>query len=168
MDKLLGQHVDLRKVRKIGEGGPAAAAAGLLLAALRPAPQPPAPPPPALAPPPLAPAGTFGEAFKAGGVVLKIVPMAGSILVNGEPQKRADEILAEVSVTLTLSRLNGAGAAPGAWAGMVGAWRGESRLAAMGPYRPAPMLEVMAGERSAHFVWCWRRPHPPLCCRRGA
>ncbi|EFN57276.1 hypothetical protein CHLNCDRAFT_9043, partial [Chlorella variabilis] len=57
--------------------------------------------------------GTFGEAFKAGGVVLKIVPMAGSILVNGEPQKRADEILAEVSVTLTLSRLNGAGAAPG-------------------------------------------------------
>lgn len=57
--------------------------------------------------------GTFGEAFKAGGVVLKIVPMEGSVLVNGEPQKRADEILAEVSVTLTLSRLNGAAAAPG-------------------------------------------------------
>ncbi|PRW60889.1 transducin beta 3 isoform A [Chlorella sorokiniana] len=75
MDELLGKHVDLKKVRKIGEG-------------------------------------TFGEAFKAGGVVLKIVPMEGSVLVNGEPQKRADEILAEVSVTLTLSRLNGAAAAP--------------------------------------------------------
>jgi hypothetical protein len=59
------------------------------------------------------PAGTFGEAFKAGGVVLKIVPMEGTVLVNSEPQKRADEILAEVSVTLTLSRLNGAAVAPG-------------------------------------------------------
>ncbi len=63
--------------------------------------------------PSLVPAGTFGEAFKAGGFVFKIVPMAGSILVNGEPQKRAEEILAEVSVTLTLSRLNGSAAAPG-------------------------------------------------------
>ncbi|KAL4423699.1 hypothetical protein ABPG75_001000 [Micractinium tetrahymenae] len=76
MDELLGRHVDLKKVRKIGEG-------------------------------------TFGEAFKAGGVVLKLVPMEGSTLVNGEPQKRADEILAEVSVTLTLSRLNGSAAEPG-------------------------------------------------------
>lgn len=76
MDDLLGRHVDMKRVRKIGEG-------------------------------------TFGEAFKAGGVVLKIVPMEGSCLVNGEPQKRADEILAEVSVTLTLSGLNGAAAAPG-------------------------------------------------------
>ncbi|KAL4446368.1 hypothetical protein ABPG77_003175 [Micractinium sp. CCAP 211/92] len=76
MDELLGRHVDLKKVRKIGEG-------------------------------------TFGEAFKAGGVVLKLVPMEGATLVNGEPQKRADEILAEVSVTLTLSRLNGAAAEPG-------------------------------------------------------
>ena len=40
--------------------------------------------------------------------------MEGDTLVNGEPQKRADEILAEVSVTLTLSRLNGSDAAPGA------------------------------------------------------
>ncbi len=46
-------------------------------------------------------------------MVLKIVPMAGSVLVNGEPQKRSEEILAEVSVTLTLSRLNGSAAAPG-------------------------------------------------------
>lgn len=59
------------------------------------------------------PLGTFGEAFKAGGVVLKLVPMEGACLVNGEPQKRADEILAEVSVTLTLSRLNGSAAEPG-------------------------------------------------------
>ena len=30
--------------------------------------------------------GTFGEAFKAGRVVLKIVPMEGAVLVNGEAQ----------------------------------------------------------------------------------
>jgi hypothetical protein len=77
------------------------------------------------------PAGTFGEAFKAGGVVLKIVPMEGSCLVNGEPQKRADEILAEVSVTLTLSRLNGAAAAPGALCVCVcGCGRGTGALVA--------------------------------------
>ena len=46
MDALLGQHVDLGRVRKIGEG-------------------------------------TFGEAFKAGRVVFKIVPMEGSVLVSG-------------------------------------------------------------------------------------
>jgi hypothetical protein len=68
MDELLGRHVDLAKVKKIGEG-------------------------------------TFGEAFKAGNLVLKIVPMEGTVLVNGEAQKRAEEILAEVAITLTLSGL---------------------------------------------------------------
>lgn len=47
MDDLLGRHVDLTKVKKIGEG-------------------------------------TFGEAFKAGNLVLKIVPMEGSILVSDQ------------------------------------------------------------------------------------
>ena len=45
MEQLLGQHVNLGEVRKIGEG-------------------------------------TFGEAFKAGGVVFKIVPMEGQIMVR--------------------------------------------------------------------------------------
>ena len=45
MDQLLGQHVDLAQLRKIGEG-------------------------------------TYGEAFKAGDVVLKIVPMEGQLQVN--------------------------------------------------------------------------------------
>lgn len=76
----------------------------------------------------LPPSGTFGEAFKAGGVVLKIVPMQGSVLVNGEPQKRADEILAEVSVTLTLSCLNGAAAAPGACRAAEGGWLGDGKV----------------------------------------
>jgi hypothetical protein len=31
--------------------------------------------------------GTFGEAFKGGGNVFKIVPMDGTFLVNGEHQK---------------------------------------------------------------------------------
>jgi serine/threonine-protein kinase haspin len=70
MEGLLRRHVDLRAVRKIGEG-------------------------------------TFGEAFCAGdGAVLKIVPMEGTLLVNGEPQKRAHEILAEVAIALTLSQLH--------------------------------------------------------------
>ncbi len=70
MEALLGRHVDLAAVTKIGEG-------------------------------------TFGEAFRASdGVVLKIVPMEGDALVNGEPQKRAAEILAEAAVSLTLSQLH--------------------------------------------------------------
>eukprot|EP00887_Chlorella_sp_A99_P001644 scaffold8.g1644.t1 len=75
MDALLGQHVDLSKVRKIGEG-------------------------------------TFGEAFKAGRVVFKIVPMEGDTLRTHSTaglQKRAEEILAEVAITLTLSGLRGPG-----------------------------------------------------------
>ena len=38
-------------------------------------------------------------------VVFKIVPLEGSLLVNGEVQKRSQEILAEVAIALTLSRL---------------------------------------------------------------
>ena len=45
MEKLLGQHVKLKAVKKIGEG-------------------------------------TFGEAFKGGNMVFKIVPMEGGLLVS--------------------------------------------------------------------------------------
>ncbi len=38
-------------------------------------------------------------------VVFKIVPLEGDLLVNGETQKRSEEILAEVAIALTLSRL---------------------------------------------------------------
>lgn len=48
--------------------------------------------------------GTFGEAFKGHGrggpVVFKIIPMNGDALVNGEKQKTAEEMLAEVVVSL--------------------------------------------------------------------
>ena len=68
MDNLICQHVDLKRIKKIGEG-------------------------------------TFGEAYKGNNVVLKIVPMDGATLVNGEIQKRAEEIYAEASVALTLNLL---------------------------------------------------------------
>ena len=68
MDGLICQHVDLKRIKKIGEG-------------------------------------TFGEAYKGNNVVLKIVPMDGATLVNGEIQKRAEEIYAEASVALTLNLL---------------------------------------------------------------
>lgn len=70
MEALLGQHVDLDQVRKIGEG-------------------------------------TFGEAFKGGTMVFKIVPLEGATPVNGEAQKRAGDILGEVAIALTLSQLRG-------------------------------------------------------------
>ncbi len=68
MDELLGEHVDLKTIEKIGEG-------------------------------------TFGEAFRSGSVVFKIVPMEGDLVVNGEQQKKAEDILAEVAIALTLSQL---------------------------------------------------------------
>ena len=45
-------------------------------------------------------------------VVLKIVPMEGNARVNGEPQKRAGEVAAEVAIALALSDLRHAGARP--------------------------------------------------------
>eukprot|EP00854_Cymbomonas_tetramitiformis_P001209 gene1209-1785_t len=49
--------------------------------------------------------GTFGEAFKAAGVVLKIVPMEGDIRVNGEIQKRAEDMLGETAIAQRLTAL---------------------------------------------------------------
>ena len=64
MDALLGTHVDISAVKKVGEG-------------------------------------TFGEAFRVGDVVFKIIAIEG----DGEAQKTAAEILGEAAVSLTLSRL---------------------------------------------------------------
>ena len=41
------------------------------------------------------------------GVVFKIVPMEGDTLVNGERQKGAADMLAEVEIALALSALRG-------------------------------------------------------------
>lgn len=50
--------------------------------------------------------GTFGEAFKgADGSVFKIVPIEGTMLVNGELQKSAEDIIPEVVVARSLSSL---------------------------------------------------------------
>ncbi|CAH8357808.1 unnamed protein product [Eruca vesicaria subsp. sativa] len=49
--------------------------------------------------------GTYGEAFRAGPTVCKIVPIDGDFTVNGEIQKRADELLEEVILSWTLNQL---------------------------------------------------------------
>ncbi|XP_022856903.1 serine/threonine-protein kinase haspin homolog, partial [Olea europaea var. sylvestris] len=51
--------------------------------------------------------GTYGEAFKVGGNVCKIVPFDGDIRVNGEVQKKSEELLEEVILSCTLNRLRG-------------------------------------------------------------
>ncbi|KAJ6648322.1 Serine/threonine-protein kinase haspin like [Pseudolycoriella hygida] len=54
--------------------------------------------------------GVFGEVFRyktdAGrAVVLKIIPIEGTLVVNGAPQKKFDEILSEILIALQLSSL---------------------------------------------------------------
>ncbi|XP_030551714.1 serine/threonine-protein kinase haspin homolog isoform X2 [Rhodamnia argentea] len=49
--------------------------------------------------------GTFGEAFKAGNYVCKVVPIDGDLRVNGEVQKRSEELLEEAVLSQTLNRL---------------------------------------------------------------
>lgn len=49
--------------------------------------------------------GTYGEAFRRAGLVFKLVPLEGSDTINDAMPKRADEMLAEVTVALTLSQL---------------------------------------------------------------
>ncbi|MED6196558.1 hypothetical protein PIB30_048582 [Stylosanthes scabra] len=51
--------------------------------------------------------GTYGEAFKVGGCVCKIVPFDGDFRVNGEIQKRSEELLEEVLLCKTLNQLRG-------------------------------------------------------------
>ncbi|XP_076937590.1 serine/threonine-protein kinase haspin homolog, partial [Bidens hawaiensis] len=51
--------------------------------------------------------GTYGEVFIAGETVCKVVPFDGDSLVNGEIQKRAEELLEEVMLSLTLNDLRG-------------------------------------------------------------
>ncbi|XP_009781945.1 serine/threonine-protein kinase haspin homolog [Nicotiana tabacum] len=49
--------------------------------------------------------GTFGEAFKVGENVFKIVPFDGDLRVNGEIQKKSEELLEEVILSGTLNSL---------------------------------------------------------------
>ncbi|KAL5582731.1 hypothetical protein UlMin_015173 [Ulmus minor] len=51
--------------------------------------------------------GTFGEAFKVGNYVCKIVPIDGDFRVNGEVQKKSEELLEEVVLSRTLNCLRG-------------------------------------------------------------
>ncbi|XP_042986441.1 serine/threonine-protein kinase haspin homolog isoform X2 [Carya illinoinensis] len=49
--------------------------------------------------------GTYGEAFKASNYVCKIVPIDGDLRVNGEVQKRSEELIEEVILSRTLNCL---------------------------------------------------------------
>lgn len=49
--------------------------------------------------------GVFGEVFLHGSTVLKIIPIAGDVEINGSIQKRFDEILQEVIISQELSAL---------------------------------------------------------------
>ncbi|OMO86240.1 Glycoside hydrolase, family 17 [Corchorus capsularis] len=49
--------------------------------------------------------GTYGEAFKAGKTVCKIVPFDGDFPVNGEVQKKSEELLEEAVLSQTLNTL---------------------------------------------------------------
>lgn len=51
--------------------------------------------------------GTYGEAFKVGEKVCKIVPFDGDFPVNGEVQKKSEELLEEVVLSCTLNHLRG-------------------------------------------------------------
>ncbi|PSS21628.1 Serine/threonine-protein kinase [Actinidia chinensis var. chinensis] len=51
--------------------------------------------------------GTYGEAFAAGKAVCKIVPIDGDLRVNGEVQKRSEELLEEAILSRTLNHLRG-------------------------------------------------------------
>ncbi|GER52294.1 serine/threonine-protein kinase Haspin [Striga asiatica] len=51
--------------------------------------------------------GTYGEAFKVGNNVCKIVPFGGDFRVNGEVQKKSEELLEEVVLSCTLNHLRG-------------------------------------------------------------
>ncbi|XP_020520416.1 serine/threonine-protein kinase haspin homolog isoform X1 [Amborella trichopoda] len=51
--------------------------------------------------------GTYGEAFKCGGSVLKIVPFGGDLQVNGEVQKGSAELFAEAFLSLIINSLRG-------------------------------------------------------------
>ncbi|KAJ9563692.1 hypothetical protein OSB04_008852 [Centaurea solstitialis] len=51
--------------------------------------------------------GTYGEVFIAGQTVCKVVPFNGDSLVNGEIQKKCEEVLEEVMLSLTLNQLRG-------------------------------------------------------------
>lgn len=49
--------------------------------------------------------GTYGEAYRAGSTVCKVVPFDGDSLVNGETQKKSEEVLEEALLCLTLNNL---------------------------------------------------------------
>jgi serine/threonine-protein kinase haspin len=85
--------------------------------------------------------GTYGEAFKSGETVLKIVPMGGETLVNGEPQMGFAQVRAEAAVARRLAalrpeRLAGTDAVPHATNVTSGFIDTKHVAVCRGPYAP--------------------------------
>ncbi|EEH59019.1 uncharacterized protein MICPUCDRAFT_62429 [Micromonas pusilla CCMP1545] len=87
--------------------------------------------------------GTYGEAFKGEGIVLKIVPMGGAALINGEPQIGPAQIKAEAAIAkrLTALRADGDENASASTAAPTNFTQGFIRTEAVavcrGPYAPS-------------------------------
>eukprot|EP00899_Mesostigma_viride_P026468 jgi/Mesvir1/7005/Mv09140-RA.3 len=109
--------------------------------------------------------GTYGEAFSGNGVIFKIVPFAGSALVNGEQQKAVCEILEEVRMTNILSNLrapgdeddggSGIGGAAAASVDRAAAALRSSRLHATSNFIKTYGVKICSGPYPRRLVQAW-------------
>jgi serine/threonine-protein kinase haspin len=104
--------------------------------------------------------GTYGEAFKIGGTVLKIVPAGGDALINGEPQMGPAQIRAEAAVAKRLAKLRGTEASSA-----------SSRASSCAPSNDASSsapLNATAGFIDTRAVRVCRGPYAPALLRAWA
>ena len=93
--------------------------------------------------------GSYGEAFKVGSHVLKVIPIEGDRLVNGWPQKKAQEMTGEVLVALTLSSLSSSSSS-------VIISEGEKSRDNMSPcFVETSEAAVVRGPYDGHLVKAW-------------
>ncbi|KAM0833398.1 hypothetical protein ACQ4PT_064283 [Festuca glaucescens] len=81
--------------------------------------------------------GTYGEAYRAGSTVCKVVPFDGDSLVNGETQKKSEEVLEEALLCLTLNNLRADRGAKGKEYSCNGFIETKDFWVCQGPYDPS-------------------------------